>query len=54
MNLKELTIEQLKTTAYDCMVVIEQHQNLLREINGEIQSRASKPKVETEESKKKK
>lgn len=51
MNLKTLTLEQLKTNAYDCMVVIENHQNFLREINQEIQGR--KPEVVEEKKNKK-
>lgn len=39
MTLQEASIEQLKASAYDILVQIEQHQNNLRVINAEISKR---------------
>lgn len=45
MNVKEATLEQLKSAAYDQLVILEQTQLNLRILNEEIKSR-NEPKVE--------
>lgn len=39
MNLKEISIVELKAMAYDCLASIEINQNNIRAINAELQSR---------------
>lgn len=47
MTIQELTTEQLKATAYDTLVKIEQYQNNLKIINGEIAKRNTPMSEET-------
>lgn len=44
MNIKEMTLEQLKSLAYDLLVQIEGGQQNLRIINQEIAAKTDEPK----------
>lgn len=43
INLKELSVEQLKAMAYDQMAGIENAQRILQALNAEIAERANQP-----------
>lgn len=49
MKIEELTLEQLKSLAYDCLLQIEQSQNNLKIINAEIGKRNSNMSEENTE-----
>lgn len=46
MNIKEMSINELKALAYDQLAIIEQTQNNLKLINQEILERQNAPKTE--------
>ena len=46
MDVTTLTVEQLKSMAYDQYAILEHAQNNLRILNGEIIKRATPAKVE--------
>jgi len=49
INLKELSVEQLKVMAYDQIVAVENSQRILQALNSEIAERANKPPESTEQ-----
>jgi hypothetical protein len=47
-NVKEMTVVELKALAYDVLAVLENAQNNLKVINGEIAERNKVPQVTSE------
>jgi len=43
MDLKTLSIDQLKVKIYDSLVVVENHNQFIKLLNTELQSRATQP-----------
>ncbi len=49
INLKELSVQELKAMAYDQMASIENAQRILQALNGEITERANQPQATPQE-----
>jgi len=49
MDITKATTQELKATAFDIMVQLEQGQNALRAINAELQKRVTAEPVKVEE-----
>lgn len=47
-TIKDLSVVELKASAYDCLANIEQNQMIIKAINQELQSRQEQPVEKTE------